>query len=483
VINQNNNVSVEGKPRFTELHRELNETEIIINKALKLVQEDNTKYSNKRKFNATRILPFEDNISNHGERKEEDNMMDYEYESVFWDDDLQIQTSKYNGNESDEDDFDNTDTFDFSVVNANKNVIRCMEISSKCNHFPQDSSRSLTGDNDSLEDEISKLEFVNRLMGIQSQYGMSAACMKDILTLLQQTLPNIHWPIRKLSNGNYVVDMEDYISGTNNPHTITVDICPTGCMAYTLEQAELIKCPDCHAMRFTPCRAKSHKYDSLNIGSDECAVGAAAVCDPFLGPHKYGRYAKRTMFYRSITAVVKSMIEWEYEKDVFIYNYSETRHQNDDPHVVEDILDSIQAKVNVKAMHSRFLRAKAKNPNLVEVSLLFGEFYDGGPLFGRKAKSIWPLVLTILNCNPSDRMKYGIGMFVAGLHDLTVGCGAEQSLFDDYFIPELQKLRDGIFFTVKNSVGVDVEIFLQCRLIVHTLDTPALQKTAGIHGK
>jgi hypothetical protein len=468
------------KPRVTELHRELNDNEVLINEAMKIVQEDNLKYDKKRKFNASRILPTENHFVDDEAMDVQD---DYEYESIFWDDDLEINDD-LPGNISDEDDVDNTDSFDFTAVNANVNVIRCIEISSGVKNFPEDSYRSLSNNEDCLENEITKLEFVSRLMGIQSQHGMSASCMKDILVLLQQSLPNVHWPIRKLSNGNFVVDLDDYIAGTTNSHTIPVDICPGGCISYTLERANLIECPVCHTMRFTPCRAKSHKYDSLNIGPDDSTEGSAVVCDPFLGVHKYGRYSKRKMFYRSIIAVIRSMIEWEYEKDTFIYNFAQTRHtgNNNEPEIIEDILDSIQAKFNLNAMHSRYRKAKLGKPNLVEVSLVLGEFYDGGRLFGRKAKSIWPLVLTILNCNPSDRMKYGIGMFVAAIHDLTVGCAAEQSLFDDYLIPELQKLREGIFFTVKNSAGEDVEIFLQCRLIVHTLDTIALQKTAGIHG-
>ncbi len=122
------------------------------------------------------------------------------------------------------------------------------------------------------------------------------------------------------------------------------------------------------------------------------------------------------------------------------------------------------------------------NPNLVNASFLLSEFYDGGKVFRRKARSVWPLVVTLLNLSPADRHACGIGMFMAAIHDLKVGCEAEQSIFTQLFIPELQMLLRGIVFDVLDDAGNKQQVYLQARLIVHSLDTPALQKTARIHG-
>ncbi len=120
--------------------------------------------------------------------------------------------------------------------------------------------------------------------------------------------------------------------------------------------------------------------------------------------------------------------------------------------------------------------------NLMEFSFVLSVFYDGGTLYKRQSKSIWPLIITILNCNPNVRLTIGMGMFLLALHDLAVGCGAEQAIFKDLFVEELNVLGDGLIYSLTTSEGTAINVFIQARLIVHTYDTMALLKICKFPG-
>jgi hypothetical protein len=45
-------------------------------------------------------------------------------------------------------------------------------------------------------------------------------------------------------------------------------------------------------------------------------------------------------------------------------------------------------------------------------------FYDGVTNFKRKSDSMYPLLVSVSNCNPSDRAKLGCGLFLAALHNV-----------------------------------------------------------------
>ncbi len=60
------------------------------------------------------------------------------------------------------------------------------------------------------------------------------------------------------------------------------------------------------------------------------------------------------------------------------------------------------------------------NPDKVidECSLCLSFFYDGGVNYARNADSMWPLVTSVVNCNPSNRTKLGIGSSLSILHNM-----------------------------------------------------------------
>jgi hypothetical protein len=118
---------------------------------------------------------------------------------------------------------------------------------------------------------------------------------------------------------------------------------------------------------------------------------------------------------------------------------------------------------------------------LHECSLIMTAFYDGVVNFKRKADSMWPLMISIANCNPSHRCKIGVGLFLGLLHNVSVGSGAEKFLIEDMFTQELVKLENGVVFTIPKQDGFEERhVFLQARLVFTHLDTRALEKVACV---
>ncbi len=152
-----------------------------------------------------------------------------------------------------------------------------------------------------------------------------------------------------------------------------------------------------------------------------------------------------------------------------------------------DILDGAEVKRQQIKMKRRFKKAeksfKAQAPDLElnQCSLILTAFYDGVVNFKRKADSMWPLMVSVANCNPSHRSKIGVGLFLTILHNVAVGTGAEKYLIEQMLVQELVKLENGILFTIPAQDGFkERHVFLQARLVFLHLDTKALEKVGCI---
>jgi len=94
-------------------------------------------------------------------------------------------------------------------------------------------------------------------------------------------------------------------------------------------------------------------------------------------------------------------------------------------------VDGEIVKSHYLSMHSKFEELKeffmernttgGQEIEFVEFSFLLGEFYDGGQLFKWNTIGLWPLLITILNFNPSKRMQFGKGTFDIVFHTKTSG--------------------------------------------------------------
>jgi hypothetical protein len=308
-----------------------------------------------------------------------------------------------------------------------------------------------------------------RLSEIQASAGLSDKTVLLFMELWNEFCPGMELPILPVGdNEKFKLDLEKYTVVDDRKYK--VHCCPLGCTAYIGENALDIVCGECKTTRFRPCTDDSHYDNPL----------AACECNPFKGGHSIkGRIAVRSFFYRPMLPLFQSMDRWSREKNNGVYDYDVSRMRDGN---INDVLDGSNPKSNLEDMHQIFNERKTLNTNLVEVSFVLSQFYDGGTLFNRSAKSIWPLAISILNCNPTDRMDYGIGLFMIILHDLKIGSEVETAIFTQLLIPELQLLRRGVEYSYLNDKGEKVEIFLQVRLVVHIMDTVALTKKAQLYG-
>ena len=80
--------------------------------------------------------------------------------------------------------------------------------------------------------------------------------------------------------------------------------------------------------------------------------------------------------------------------------------QNSNP----DLLQNSPADVKLEIFPSAdVLEGLNPGKEVHECSLGLTFFYDGGTNYKRSADSMWPLVTSVINCNPSNRTQLGIG--------------------------------------------------------------------------
>ena len=170
-------------------------------------------------------------------------------------------------------------------------------------------------------------------------------------------------------------------------------------------------------------------------------------------------------------------------EDFDMFAYNRTRHRRDG--CLSDISDGSIPQAQTAAMHQAFLdfkRTYVGGVELMECSLLLSLFYDGDKLYDRSNDSLWPVMMSVLNCDPSYRNKIGLGLFMVAMHNISVGSGAEQSMIDDLLCQELKQLENGILFEFKTKDGRDHAVFLQARVVYFHLDTRACEKVYHVSG-
>eukprot|EP01034_Spumella_vulgaris_P024023 gene24023-30319_t len=164
--------------------------------------------------------------------------------------------------------------------------------------------------------------------------------------------------------------------------------------------------------------------------------------------------------------------------DMFTYNDTRVKVEG----ALCDILDGSVPEKHLREMKLRFLDRKDQYARdnggaiLHELSLCLSGFYDGDKLYNRTDDSLWPYLISIMNCDPCFRTTLGLGLSLIFMHNLPVGSGAEQSVIDDMLTPELEQLFDGIVFKFHLPNGEQHAVFIQARLLFLHLDTRAQDK-------
>lgn len=146
------------------------------------------------------------------------------------------------------------------------------------------------------------------------------------------------------------------------------------------------------------------------------------------------------------------------------------------PGHMSDVVDSPVFLDHTADMHSTYLDFMRTYVGAVEVkefSLCVSLFYDGDKLYKRSNDSFWPLLASVLNCDPSYRSKMGLGLFCVCTHNLPIGSPAEQSMIDDLLTEELKQLENGILFQFQSDSGQDHAMFYKCvplcGMLIHVL--------------
>jgi hypothetical protein len=187
-----------------------------------------------------------------------------------------------------------------------------------------------------------------------------------------------------------------------------------------------------------------------------------------------------TVNYRSITSKLTQLYCLSLtEGNGRLLKYHEDRYKRDGK--ILDICDGTQVIFHQQKMADNFSKFRREvfdplNPGKVidECSLGLTCFYDGATNFKRSADSMWPLITSVINCNPSNRTKMGIGASLTFLHNMS-GSNVETFLMELY-AKELKHLEKGMVFVVAgDSAAQDRYVYLQARLMFMHLDTKALE--------
>lgn len=160
------------------------------------------------------------------------------------------------------------------------------------------------------------------------------------------------------------------------------------------------------------------------------------------------------------------------------FNYIEGGRYRD-PQCMSDIVDSPVFLEHTQDMRTQFLEFKRTYVGVSDVkefSVCLSLFYDGEQLYKRANDHMWPLLASVLNCDPSYRTKLGLGIFSVCLHNLPINSGAERSMLDDLLTEELKQLENGILFEFKLDNGDTHAVYVQARAICWNLDTRAYEE-------
>ncbi len=342
----------------------------------------------------------------------------------------------------------------------------------------------------------------------QSRHNISRAAMDDMLSLLGNHFVHANLPV-VAKNPILTAKTTESKTITNNIHkyvgkdtrTVVIDVCTKDCIAFhgcqlvrgiMTDCSTMMYCPYCNETRYSAC---SHP---------DCKDRDYAACSPHSRDPTTGkptghqsRIPRKTAYVRSIIAKFLSL----YKQSLCAGNEDLLKYLEKSPHgkaskyrVTREgcFIDSCDGEVvdsEYESMKTKFREVnkqyQKENPGkrLYMCALLFTLFYDGMVLFERDCNSIWPMILSILNCNPSLRTRLGVGLFAPLIHDMKPETKAETYIIRSFLAAELKQLEDGIIFTFEHPEHAEpVTVYLQGRCVLFHLDGDALEHFCRLHG-
>jgi hypothetical protein len=296
-------------------------------------------------------------------------------------------------------------------------------------------------------------EFANQMQLGFSELKVTNAQELFFFKLINAAFPASNLPVKRDSHNNIVKSrLSSYVYPSNR--MLKFDSCRNGCVVFTLELSELIRCPKCNKQRFYNCKHKSCRHKSY----DECPHGVNSIY----------KTAKKLLFYRPILQTLKELLKKPGFLLALNYKFIKSIDSN-----YEDVQDGANYKKHENEMNRIFniRNEKEKEKKLIKVNVLISQFYDGVQIYNKKVADFWPLLFTILNLPPNIRNKIGYGMFLLSVFSAPQGCQAEKFLFENCFILELKSLQKGVIITQGKH-----NFFVQVRIIQHCMDTKAIGK-------
>jgi len=339
----------------------------------------------------------------------------------------------------------------------------------------------------------------------QSRHLVPTSAVNAVLDVFQKHFKGGNFPIvdknpllETCRTSTVRNNIDNYVG--SDALTEVIDVCKNDCIAFhgvqsirgqLVDCSQLLSCPVCEMQRFSHCthvNCRDADYES---------------CSPFPDPvtnickgHR-NRVPMKTAYYRAITGKLLLLFKQSLTSgNANLLKYMDDNANGDSKYRVTregciiDTCDGSLVREHNAAMEMRFLEVKAQyerehpGDTLSKCSILFTLFYDGVVLFERDSDSIWPMLCSVLNCDPSKRSKLGVGLFLNMLHNISMGSGAEQYLVDSILTSELVQLEKGMIFHFDHpeNPSVKIAVFLQARCVFAHLDTIALQKFAKIQG-
>ncbi len=231
-------------------------------------------------------------------------------------------------------------------------------------------------------------------------------------------------------------------------------------------------CLKCKSPRYTKCSHKSCK----NVPYENC--------DPHNKGHsiKY-RVPMKNVFYRSLIGkLIELFCLSHMPGHENLLNYRERRIRQKGR--IIDIHDGTKVKEAYRCMDERYERANKlfmeKYPDkgaLKKCTLTYTFYLDGVTNHKRKSESMWPLFVSVADCNPHFRTKLGTGLFLVALYNLKNSSGAEKHVLDEMFVEEVKALEHGLMIEIPTQDGWEKQhVFLQARCVFTHLDTKAMEK-------
>jgi hypothetical protein len=229
--------------------------------------------------------------------------------------------------------------------------------------------------------------------------------------------------------------------------------CFNDCTVFVGDKSKSFQCEVCSALRFRPCVRMN------------CAKKGHTDCEHLLSDG----VPTKQFFYRPLILLILDLVRTKWFVKALTYQRKDFQKLYDRG---PSIADGKVAEENLNEMRSRYELWKRTNPqhvNSESVNILFSEFYDGAQLFKHRTKDFNCIVTSILNLPPTFKGKEGISTFISAVYEGKHRF-AEQVLFSEMYVEELQTLLRGIEFNYEGK-----QYFIQARLVLHIMDTKAAE--------